>query len=155
MYATHYQLRWTTPTLRFLAVFYASLWVVLAVAKPDWTVWGPVGGFLLLVLLVANVLAPRYGVYEGAKGIAVRRYFSKWSADWTELAGFEHQRIGTHDFAYARLNDGSRRVLSGVLQGQRVVWNGGETRDIVGLLNERRAVHRESAETPGAKAEPS
>jgi hypothetical protein len=98
------------------------------------------GIVLVLVTVWANVLAVTAGVYEVEDGIvAMSLFLGSTHYDWTQLASFEHRRRGTHDFVYARLTDGNRRRLLNVLQGQRVVWDGGETRNIVGVLNERLA----------------
>jgi hypothetical protein len=59
--------------------------------------------------------------------------------EWAQLAGFDHARRGTHDYVYARLTDGSRHRLTNVLQGQRVIWDGGQTDDIVSILSGRLA----------------
>jgi hypothetical protein len=85
----------------------------------------------------ANVVAVKGGVYEKDDGITLRSLFSSAHLGWGDLDRFEHQRRGTHDFVYARLTDGSRRRVPEALQGQRVIWDGGETRDIVGVLNGR------------------
>ena len=63
---------------------------------------------------------------------------------------FEHQRQGTHDIVYVRLTDGNRRRLTNLLQGQRVLWDGGETKDIVGVLNERLAEWRATRRVVGS-----
>jgi hypothetical protein len=49
---------------------------------------------------------------------------------------------------YARLVDGSKHRLQ-LLQGQTVAWDGGETQDIVGLLNQQLSVQRAPAATVG------
>lgn len=90
-----------------------------------------------MISVWANVVAVKGGVYEKDDGITLRSLFSSAHLGWGDLDRFEHQRRGTHDFVYARLTDGSRRRVPEALQGQRVIWDGGETRDIVGVLNGR------------------
>lgn len=96
----------------------------------------------MVVAVWANVVAVRSGVYERDDGITLRSLFGSTHYGWDDLDRFEHQRRGTHDIVYARLTDGSRRRLTNLLQGQRVLWDGGETRDIVSVLHERLAERR-------------
>jgi hypothetical protein len=137
--ARHYHLRWTRPVNALLTVFWTILWLVLALAshRTNWPVMGALGACLLVISVWANVVAARAGVYEVEQGIVARSLFGSTLIDWRQVAGFEHRRQGTHDIVYARRTDGSRHRVTHVLQGQRVVWRNGETRDIDGLLNER------------------
>ena len=98
----------------------------------------PVGVGMLVIVVWANVIAVTAGVYEDENGIVTRALFGATRYEWIQLAGFEHARSGTHDYVYARLIDGRRRRLA-VLQGQRVLWDDGETKDIVAVLCARLA----------------
>jgi nitrogen fixation-related uncharacterized protein len=113
--------------------------LVLGSAKPDWTVLIPAGVGILAIVVWANILAVTAGLYEDESGILIRSLFRSTRYEWTQLAGFEHARSGTHDYVYARLTDGRRHRLANVLQGQRVLWDDGETKDIVAVLGARLA----------------
>jgi nitrogen fixation-related uncharacterized protein len=117
------------------------MWLVwvLASAKPDWTIMVPVGVCVLAIVAWANIVAVTAGVYEEEDGIVARSLFGVARYEWAQLAGFDHARRGTHDYVYARLTDGSRHRLTNVLQGQRVIWDGGQTDDIVSILSGRLA----------------
>ncbi len=137
----HYRLRWTKPINRGIAVFGAVAWLVfvLGSAKHDWTVVVLLGIWVLIVAVWANFLAVTAGLYEDESGILIRSLFQSTRYEWTQLAGFEHARSGTHDYVYARLTDGRRHRLTNVLQGQRVLWDDGQTKDIVAVLCARLA----------------
>jgi hypothetical protein len=134
-----YHLRWTRPANALLTVFWAAIWLVLVLAsnKTNWLVMGALGVGLVVIAAWANLLAVRSGVYEAEHGIIVTGLFRTTCISWKDLAGFDHERRGTHDIVYARRTDGSRQRLVNVLQGQRVVWRDGETRDILGVLMRR------------------
>ena len=138
----YYRLRWTRATTLLLTVLYGIIWLLLAVSRGE-SSWPVVvaGGCLLLAILVWwNFVSAFVGVYEVAGGIVARGPWRDRWFDWAELSGF-YDQLGTKDVVYARLRSGSRCKLSNLLQGQRVVWEGGETRDIVGVLTERLGEH--------------
>jgi hypothetical protein len=137
----HYRLRWTKPINQGTAVFGAVVWLVfvLGSTKPNWTVVILLGVWVLIIAVWANVLAVTAGLYEDESGILIRSPFRATRYEWTQLAGFEHAPSGTHDYVFARLTDGRRHRLANVLQGQRVLWDGGQTKDIVGVLCARLA----------------
>lgn len=138
-----YRLMWTRLAVLFLTVGWLVIWLiwVLASHRTNWPIASAVGVCLVAVSLWGNVLAEAAGVIEDDQGIVSRSLFSTRRYEWTQIACFEHNRFGTHDYVYARLADGSRHRLTNVLQGQRVVWNDGQTSDIV-TLNERLATRR-------------
>jgi hypothetical protein len=84
-----------------------------------------------------------YGNKTGSTGTSTTplgydgQYTSTDTGPWEDVVEFDHRRAGTWDRVFAKLADGRARVVPAVLQGQRVAWDGGETRDIVGVLNER------------------
>lgn len=144
----HYRLRWTKAVNRGMTVFWSLIWLALAFgpAKTNWTFMILLGAWMIVIYVWANVIAAKGGLYESDKGIVLRLLFKSVGYGWEDVDGFEHQRIGTHDFVYVRLTGGSRRVVRNVLQGQRVIWDGGETRDIVGVLSDRLANRRASVD---------
>lgn len=82
------------------------------------------------------------GLYETANGITNRRLlgFGCRQEQWCDIDRFHS--------AKARVlvirRDGSAWPLVGVSQGSRTTWDGGETRDIVAVLNERLGLWRSS-----------
>jgi Bacterial PH domain len=127
-----------------MTVFWGIVWLGLAFGshKTNWTVMIVLGVWIVVISVWANVVAVKGGVYEGDDGITLRSFFGSTQFRWGDLDRFEHQRRGTHDIVYARLTDGSRRRLTNLLQGQRVLWDGGQTNDIVAVLSERLAERR-------------
>jgi hypothetical protein len=127
-----------------MTVFWVIVWFALAFGsqKTNWTIMVVLGAWIIVISMWANVVAVKGGVYEVDDGITLRSLFSSTHYEWGDLERFEHQRRGTHDFVYARLTDGSRRRLANLLQGQRVLWDGGQTNDIVAVLSERLAKGR-------------
>jgi hypothetical protein len=89
-----------------------------------------------------NVIAVRGGLYESDEGIVLKLLFRSEGYRWDDVDQFEHRLIGTHDYVYVRLVDGSRRRVINMLQGLCVIWDGGETKDIVAVLSERLADRR-------------
>jgi hypothetical protein len=139
-----YQQRWTPIAVRAtypLGVAGAGLCVFGYVRYDNPSL--PVA--LVLVVLFSAVITwgewrgVKQGLYESELGLTCVHFYGSLVLPWDEIAAFEHRKAGTWDRVYARLRDGRFRPLPTVLQGQRVVWDGGETRDIVGVLNERLA----------------
>jgi hypothetical protein len=78
---------------------------------------------------------------ESLEGVVTRRHLGRELIGWQEIERFDHRKRGTFDQVYAVLRDGpSARPIIGLQEGQRVVWDGGETRSITAVLNER--LHR-------------
>jgi hypothetical protein len=74
------------------------------------------------------------GLYETATGISNQRLWRGYRCEkWQDIDRFQSAK--TRVVVIRR--DGSAWPLQGVAQGYRTVWNGGETRDVVAVLNER------------------
>jgi hypothetical protein len=95
-----------------------------------------------------NVIAVRGGLYESDEGIVLKLLFRSEGYRWDDVDQFEHRLIGTHDYVYVGLVDGSRRRVINMLQGLCVIWDGGETKDIVAVLSERLADRRAAICSP-------
>jgi hypothetical protein len=122
--------------------------VILASPEGDLAVVSVIGAALAAVLLWVHLFGKMAGVLVDDSGIVNRAVFHATRYKWTELAAFEDHSIGARDCVYARLVDGSKHRLQ-LLQGQTVAWDGGETQDIVGLLNQQLSVQRAPAATVG------
>lgn len=93
----------------------------------------------LAIIVWGEVRGVRQGIYESGTGLKCVTMYGASAIEWDDVIGFDHRRTGTWDRVFAQLRDGHARPLPSVLQGQRIVWSGGETRDIVGVLNDRLA----------------
>ena len=73
------------------------------------------------------------GVRETPVGITNRRVFGYQRWPWEEIDSFKHVRSRV----YLVTRDGRLCPLTGVNEGWRNSWDGGETREITALLNDR------------------
>jgi len=88
--------------------------------------------FLSVAILGFASAQLRTGVYEEQGALTVKSAFASDHIPLSELAGFEWRREGLAKVVYARLTTG-RLVCLPLVQGQVVVWDGGRTRDIIGV----------------------
>jgi hypothetical protein len=149
-----YHQRWTPVAVRAVypvCIVAAAFCIVGYVRVNNPTL--PVALVLVVAFLAIIAWGERRGVkqglYESETGLTCVHWFGSYVLPWPEVVEFDHRRAATWDRVYAKRTDGRLRLLASVLQGQRVVWEGGETRDIVGVLNERVAEWRRSHEPRG------
>jgi hypothetical protein len=102
---------------------------------------------LALILVWEELALPRAGMYESDEGIRVVQALP-WRGEllrWDLIASFEQSRTWPRSRVLVLGNNGARVPVAGTAQGSRIVWDGGETRDIVATLTERleawRTVH--------------
>jgi hypothetical protein len=133
-----YQTRAARVALVVTSLIMVLCLVILAVDRVAWALTAMIAAFV-----VANGPAimgawRRGGVAESDIGICNRRMYRSWRWRWTDIERFDHggSRV------YVVLCSGERVPLIGVAQGRRTVWRGGETSDIVGVLNDRLATWR-------------
>jgi hypothetical protein len=93
-------------------------------------------GFMVLAVVGGELLVRRPGLYETPEGIFSRGRMwwerpSFWA--WSDIEEFRAVRTGV----FVILRDGRARPVIGVAQGHRAAWDGGETRDVAGVLNQR------------------
>jgi hypothetical protein len=82
------------------------------------------------------------GLEERADGFVDHGNFG---SRFIALADVERFEEGPGPFGtrvWAVCPEGRPRLIQGVFQGRRVAWDGGETRDIISVLNERLAAAR-------------
>jgi hypothetical protein len=86
-------------------------------------------------LCLGEIVVRQGGIWETSVGITTRGLsgVSKCHLRWQEIKEFR----GVRSRVYVVLRDGRVLPLVGVAQGYRIAWNGGETRDVVGVLNEQ------------------
>lgn len=78
------------------------------------------------------------GLEECPHGFIDRRNFGSRVLMFADIERFDHRKVLSVDRVFAvRADNGRGDPIQGLVQGRRVVWEGGETHDIVGVLNER------------------
>src|SRR5438067_1456098 len=87
-------------------------------------------GFLGLIAWGERMVI-KTGLYENEQGIVYRNAYGARLLPWDELERFDHRRLGTKDRVLAIMRNGHVLPLTGMLQGQRVIWDSGETQDVV------------------------
>jgi hypothetical protein len=92
---------------------------------------------LVLIVVWAERAFPRYGLYESVEGIRVVNSFGSGRLPWDQIERFEQSKKWPRSRVLIVRKDGEVVPVVGTAQGARIAWNGGETRDIVGVLNER------------------
>ena len=152
-----YRQRWTSLGIRVAegaCVAGASLLVFGSAryGNPDALTAGALAAVFGVIVIWMERRATKQGVYESDAGLTLVTMVNRRSIAWEDIELFEDHRKGTWDQVFARLENGRYVLLPGILQGQRVVWDGDETRDIVSVLNERlraRIGSRPPAWSPG------
>lgn len=92
----------------------------------------------LLVRAWGRNLDRRAGMVETPEGLRLGAIGSKPTLlRWESVARFDHSRVWPHWFVLAIAHDGAVRWIRNASQGARIAWDGGDTRDIAGVLNER------------------
>lgn len=110
----------------------------------------PYYAVLALIVVWSERALPRAGMYESAEGIRIVRLGGSVTLRWELIARFEHSDRRPRSRVLVVANNGQVVPIVGTAQGARIVWNGGETRDIVGVLNERLLTWR-SQQAGGAR----
>jgi hypothetical protein len=87
------------------------------------------------VVLVAWITwrAGRIGVETRLDEIIRYGAFRTQRVPWDEVVGLATKRIFTSTLIFLEL-DGGRRLQTGLVQGVTVIWRGGETNDILSVL---------------------
>lgn len=147
-----YRLRWTPVAVR---ITYPICVVFSGLLVWDYAVRGTPALSVLMAFVIAfaaiivwgEMMGVRAGLYESEVGLTCRSPYGSYRVGWPDIDTGDHRKVGTKDRVYVHLIHGHWRVLPGVLQGQRVVWDGGETRDIVSVLTGRRDTWRAERQT--------
>jgi hypothetical protein len=85
----------------------------------------------------------KVGLEESPEGYIDRNNFGRRLLRFEDIDHFDHRRTLSVDRVFAvRPGTGKADPIQGLVQGRRIVWDGGETRDIVGVLNERLEARR-------------
>jgi hypothetical protein len=139
-----YRQRWTAAAVRGVYPFSIAgaglcLFGYLKYDNPALPVAIVFAVLFMAIVVWGETRGVKQGLYESEVGVSCVTFYSTYMLPWEDLVEFDHRRAGTWDRVYAKLTDGRFRVLPAVLQGQRVIWDGGETRNIVEVLNDRLA----------------
>lgn len=103
----------------------------------------PVAVCLALVTAAVTwceTLVMRTGLQESSEGFINHSNLGTTVLPLSRIEQFQSRRIGLVDRVYAVSADGVGTPIQGLSQGQPVVWDDGESHDIVGVLNTRLAV---------------
>lgn len=105
-----------------------------------WAVTGGLAMFNGLILLWFEKIATRSGLEERSDGYAYHHNFGTTVVPLSKVDRFEAGRLpfrrGTPGVVLVQ-PDGGYLQVQGLIQGKPTGWEGGQTDDIVGLLNER------------------
>jgi Bacterial PH domain len=139
-----YRQRWTAAAVRGVYPFSVAgvglcIFGYLKYDNPSLPVAIVFAALFMAVVAWGEMRGVKQGLYESEVGVRCVTFYGTCILPWADLVEFDHRRAGTWDRVYAKLADGEVKVLPAVFQGQRVVWDGGETRNIVGVLNDRLA----------------
>lgn len=132
--------------------FVAVIFVALLIAVGAWVaVAVTVVATALVVVWLIRGFARKWGLHESAEAITSITVIGSVEVPWNRIDRFktEGQQGRSRRRVRVFTKDGDKALLLGASQGRRVVWDGGETTDIVGVLNERlrdwRSTHGSSA----------
>ena len=139
---TEFDRHYRSPALRWAIV--ASYLVILAALVA--IVVANVAVVFVVIVVVAGILgiglgvvaAKQGGVQETSEGIVNRRLLATRHWSWAEIEEVKSVRSRV----FLVLRSGMAIPVIGIAQGYRVTWSNGETRDIVGVLNERLGASR-------------
>jgi hypothetical protein len=137
----HYRL--PRATARFLWSFLVFFAIVVAVAISTSSSGSapvialPVYTVLALVAFGGRRLTAKGGMYETAAGLKVVNGFGSVTHRWDLIATFEQSRARPKSRVLIVGLNGKTLPIVGTAQGARITWDGGETNDIVGVLNQR------------------
>jgi hypothetical protein len=139
--ARHYRVPTAARLAGRAAYLVAALALILVLAESAAVVFVVICAVASAYCVVLGELTIRRGgVYETATGIATRTSLGSHHETWHGIECF--RAVKSRVFVIRQ--DGTARALRGVAQGYRIAWDGGETRDIVSVLNERLRLWRES-----------
>lgn len=96
------------------------------------------GAFLLAGIAWGERVSIKTGLEECPEGFIDRHNFGSRRLRLEEVARFESAKtLGVGRVYAVRRSDGKRVPVPGLTQGRLMVWDGGETHDIVSILNDR------------------
>ena len=104
--------------------------------------FGTAVGIIAVAALVA-VLAwgersfPRWGLYESERELRSVHSLGSQRFPWDMIDRFDQSKTWPKSRVLVVVKNGKVVSIVGTAQGSRIAWDGGETRDIVGVLNER------------------
>ena len=138
----HYRL--PRATARFLWGFLAFCAIVVAAAvstsssgSSALAVALPVYAVLALVAFWGRRLITRGGIYETADGLKIVNGFGSVTHRWDLIARFEQSAVRPKSRVLIVGLNGKTVPIVGTAQGARITWDGGDTKDIVSVLNQR------------------
>ena len=94
-------------------------------------------GFLGAAIIWGERVTIKTGLEESPAGFIDHRNFGSRRLTFEDIERFDHRKTLSVDRVYAVRRDGKGVPIQGLVQGRRMIWDGGETNDIVGVLNDR------------------
>jgi hypothetical protein len=94
-------------------------------------------GCLGAIWVWAERLWGRAGLYETDEGLKIVHSFGSTTVRWESIERFEASLRSPKGRVRMIGKNGASGLVVGTAQGSRIVWDDGETRDIVGELNRR------------------
>jgi hypothetical protein len=149
-----YQMRWTRPIMRCMYVFWTAVAAVFVLGTThDRGAFSPLIALLSIAVLGAFInwgetTIVKTGLVESDAGLRYRHSFGSRFVPWESIVRFEHRQITNKKVIVAILQDGRARSFDVILEGQRVIWRGGETRNLTAVLNDRLCAARRYAAAP-------
>lgn len=111
------------------------------------------GVYVVVALVVVGWcerVVVRTGLQECPEGFVNRSNFGSQLLRLPDVERLEGRETGTIDRVYAIRRDGSAAPIQGLAGGRPIVWDGGQSRDIVDVLNDRLDARR-AVGTAGAR----
>lgn len=105
-------------------------------------------GFLLLIWLWGERTMSRAGLYESPVSLTIVHSLGRSETRWELISRFEQAKAVPRSRVLIVKTSGAVVPIVGTAQGSRITWDGGETRDIVSVLNERLSLWRSQQAQP-------
>lgn len=93
--------------------------------------------FVGLFTLAGEKLLQRAGLYETLEGLRIVNTWGTSVVPWDDIRQFEQGAASPTSRVFIQRTDGRLTLIYATAQRTRITWENGETRDIVGVLNDR------------------
>jgi len=123
-----------------LVAFFTAILLLVVVSDAARPASGRIIGLVLWIAFIAVVglRSARVGVYVSETHLRLRGTFRTADVPWDEVRGFHTAPWRNDVGVFVDLADGTELRLPAILQGRRVSWPGGSTRDVLSVLERLR-----------------
>lgn len=153
-YQAGWLIRRTRRTIYAFCIFCIVALPLVVLAEGSGFPWAVTAGLVIfdgLIILWFEKITTRSGLEERIDGYAYHHNFGTTLVPLSNVARFEAGRLpfrrGTPGVILVHPGGGYLQV-QGLIQGKNVGWEGGDTNDIVGLLNERHTARVQALGSP-------